>query len=89
LVAVNVGGNVGVAEAVWVGRGVRVGRNVDVGEGVKLSATGWKGVGVTEAFGSTVTRLRGGEEAGGFAGRVQAARKNVKRKIESAILRTT
>jgi hypothetical protein len=80
LVAVSVEERVGVAEAVWVGRGVRLGRNVKVGDGVKLSIAGWKGVGVALAFGSTVTRLRGGEEAAEFpAGSVQDAR-NIKPK---------
>jgi hypothetical protein len=65
----------GVGEAVCVGRGVRLGGNVNVIDGVKLSTAGWKGVGVALAFGSTVTRLRGGEEAAGFpAGSVQEAR---------------
>jgi hypothetical protein len=73
-VAVNVGVELGVAEGVNVGWGVWVGRKVSVGSGVKLSTTGWKGVGVALAFGSTVTRLRGGEEAGGSPeGSVQEA----------------
>jgi len=63
--AVSVGVGLGVAEGVSVGMGVKLGRNVSVGSGVKLSTMGWKGVGVALAFGSTVTRLRGGEEAGG------------------------
>jgi hypothetical protein len=73
-VAVKVGSGVGEAEAVCVGVGVKVGRKVGVVEGVKLSTAGWKGVGVAVAFGSTVTRLRGGAEAAGFpAGSVQEA----------------
>jgi hypothetical protein len=64
-VAVWVGMGVSVAVAVNVGRGVGLGRKVDVGDGVRLSIAGWKGVGVAVAFGSTVTRLRGGEEARG------------------------
>ena len=51
--------SVGVAEAVCVGKGVTVGGSVSVGSGVKLSTTGWNGVGVAVAFGSTVTRLMG------------------------------
>jgi hypothetical protein len=78
-----------VAVGVSVGRGVDVGSNVAVREGVKLSTAGWKGVGVALAFGSTVTRLRGGDEAGGNAGRVQAARMSANRKMDSARLRIT
>jgi hypothetical protein len=79
-----------VGVAVSVGVGVRLGRNVGVREGVKLSTAGWKGVGVSVAFGSTVTRTRGGEEAGGYpAGRVQAVRVSVKRKKNNARLRST
>jgi hypothetical protein len=79
-----------VAEAVSVGMGVKVGRNVDVGDGVKLSIAGWKGVGVALAFGSTVTRLRTGSEAGGYpAGSVQDAKMNVNRDMKSALLRIT
>jgi hypothetical protein len=84
VIAVGEGAGIGVAEAVSVGKGVRLGRgvrlgaNVSVGSGVKLSTMGWNGVGVALAFGSTVTRLRGGEEAGGSAeGSVQEAR-NIK-----------
>ena len=36
--------------------------------GVKLSIAGWKGVEVALAFGLTVTRLRGEDEAGGLLG---------------------
>jgi hypothetical protein len=50
-----------------MGDKVALGGRVIVGNGVKLSTAGWKGVGVALAFGSTVTRLKGGEEAGGFA----------------------
>jgi hypothetical protein len=67
-----------------------VGRNVAVGDGVKLSIAGWKGVGVALAFGSTVTRLRGAEDIGGYpVGRVQEAKMNVKRDMKSAQLRIT
>jgi hypothetical protein len=74
VVTVSVGVGLGVAECVNVGWGVWVGRKVKVGSGVKLSTMGWKGVGVVLAFGSTVTRLRCGEETGGSPeGSVQEA----------------
>jgi len=87
VVAVKVGESVGVAVAVSVGIGVKVGNKVDVGDGVKLWTAGWKGVGVAVAFGSTVTRLRGKDEADGFTGRLQAVRRIVK--MKSAYVRIT
>jgi hypothetical protein len=89
LVAVAVGMGEGVIEAVCEGDGVWLGKKVNVGEGVKLSTAGWKGVGVIVAFGSTVTRLRGGEEAAIFTGRLQETRISVKRKMDSALLCNT
>jgi len=67
VVAVCVGARVCVYVFVGLGDEVALGGNVNVGGGVNVSSTGWKGVGVALAFGSTVTRLRGGEEAGGSA----------------------
>ena len=54
-----------VVVAVGLGDKVALGGTVDVGGGVNVSPAGWKGVGVALAFGSTVTRLRGGDEADG------------------------
>jgi len=74
---VDVCDGIGVSEAVALGRGVKLGSEVRVGNGVKLANAGWKGVGVALAFGSTVTRLRGGADAVGGAslGREQDARR--------------
>jgi len=75
MVAVCVGVGMSVFVTVGLGEGVGLGNRVYVGKGVKVSATGWKGVAVALAFGSTVTRLMCGEEAGGFPeGREQAAK---------------
>jgi len=76
MVAVCVGVGMGVFVTVGLGEEVGLGSRVYVGNGVNVSATGWKGVAVALAFGSTVTRLRGKEEAGGFPeGREQAPKK--------------
>jgi len=89
LVAVKVGDGVGVAVDVSVGKGVAVGSSVAVRDGVKLSTAGWKGVRVAVAFGSTVTRLRGGDEAAGNVGKLQAVKMSAKRKMDRARLRIT
>jgi len=54
-----------VAVAVGLGDDVALGGIVSVGGGVNVSPAGWKGVGVALAFGSTVTRLRRGDDAAG------------------------
>jgi hypothetical protein len=78
-VKVNVGG--GVSVSISVGIGV----TVPAESGVCAADSGWKGVGVGDALGSFVTRLRGG--GGGETGvaekhavtKVKDKRQNVKR----------
>ncbi len=63
------------------GSGVKVGMRVDSSEGTRIPGTGWNGVEVGEAFGSTVTMTSVGGAA--FAvGRAQAviSKQNPKRK---------
>jgi hypothetical protein len=79
---VSVGG-IGVDVAVSVGTGVRVivgvsdagGTSVKVGRGVFVSPDGWKGVGVEDAFGSRVTRIKVGKTGGAGAGEEQESKK--------------
>ena len=64
-----------------LGDGVALGSGENVGKGVKVSATGWKGVEVALAFGSTVTRLKDGEDAGRLLGANVQDSKRTKHKI--------
>jgi hypothetical protein len=73
----------GIGVAVSVGTGVRVtvgvsdagGTRVKVGRGVFTSPDGWKGVGVGDAFGSRVTRIKVGKTGGAGAGEEQESKK--------------
>lgn len=78
-------GGIGVGEAVSVAVvvGVRVivgvvdgiGDEVKVGSDVLISPDGWKGVGVGDALGSCVTKIKVGKTGGADAGEAQEARR--------------
>ena len=83
---------VGVTEGTWLARGGSLGSRVCVDSGTTLLTGGWNGVRVGLAFGSTVTRLRGGEDALGVVAYVQEISKNkpqstlIARRVRSVIL---
>ena len=61
--------------AVIVGVSDGIGDRVKVCSGVSIPPDGWKGVGVGEAFGSCVTRIKVGKTGGADAGEAQDARR--------------
>jgi hypothetical protein len=72
-VNVNVGDGVKVAAAVGVSDSN--GACVNVGSGVLMSPDGWNGVGVGDAFGSRVIRIKVGKTGGAEGGVLQDARR--------------
>jgi len=70
-----VGEAVSVAVAVIVGVVDGIGDEVKVGSDVLISPDGWKGVGVGDALGSCVTKIKVGKTGGADAGEAQEARR--------------
>jgi hypothetical protein len=83
--AVGVGG-MGVRVAVSVGTGVSVivdvadgiAETVKVGSGVSIPPDGWKGVGVGDALGACVTKIKVGKTGGAGVGAEQEKSKVIK-----------
>jgi hypothetical protein len=67
--------NVCVAVGVVVGVSDAGGASVNVGSGVSICPDGWKGVGVGDAFGSCVIKIKVGKTGEVGAGEAQEARR--------------
>src|SRR5512141_206934 len=77
------GGKVSVGSSVFVAMGARV----YVGKGVAFSKGGWKGVGVGDASGAWVTRIKVGKATAAGAG-AQAVRSRVQMKRPRRVRRS-